>query len=214
MYLPRHFLNDDRSSVVDLIRDHPLATLVTMLDDQLEATHVPVVLDADRGEYGALRFHLAYANPTAQVLDGAREVLLVFTGPEAYVSPDWYDTEQLVPTWNYAAVHMWGRPAPVDDAALGRLLDDLSAEQEQQIPGKQPWTTAKLEEDRYLKMRRAIIGFDMMVSRLDAKWKMDQNKSRADRQGARAALDALGGERRTAVAAVMASQEANLSEDR
>ena len=213
MYLPRHFLNDDRSSVVDLIRDHPLATLVTMLDDQLEATHVPVVLDADRGEYGALRFHLAYANPTAQVLDGAREVLLVFTGPEAYVSPDWYDTEQLVPTWNYAAVHAWGRPAPVDDAALGRLLDDLSAEQERHIADKQPWTTAKLDEDRYEKMRRAVVGFDMVVSRLDAKWKMDQNKSRADRQGARAALEALGGERRTALAAVMGSQEANLSED-
>ncbi len=213
MYIPRHYLNDDRRSVVDLIRGHPLASLVTILDDRLEATHGPVVLDADRGEYGALRFHLAHANPTAHALDGARDVLLVFTGPEAYISPDWYEAEQLVPTWNYAAVHAWGRPAPMDDAALCRLLDDLSAEQEQQIPGKRPWTTAKLDEDRYRKMRRAIIGFDMVVSCLDAKWKMDQNKSLADRQGARAALDALGGERRTALAAVMASQEVNPSED-
>jgi transcriptional regulator len=212
MYVPRHFENRDRATIVDLIRGHPLAILVTMIDDQLEATHVPVVLDADRGEHGALRFHLSHANPTAHALDGARDVLLVFTGPEAYISPDWYEAEQLVPTWNYAAVHAWGRPAPMDDAALCRLLDDLSAEQEQQISGKRPWTTATLDEDRYQKMRRAIIGFDMVVSRLEAKWKMSQNRSPADRAGATAALDARGGERNSAVAAIMALCEADLTQ--
>lgn len=209
MYVPRHFAVDDRARILELVQSHPLATLVTLIDGSLEATHVPVVFDADRERNGAIRFHLAGANPTAKALDGTREAMLVFTGSQTYISPDWYQNENLVPTWNYAAVHVWGKPAPLEDGPLCRLLDDLSAEQEGKIPGKRPWTSDKLPGDLYQRMRRAIIGFDMIIDRVDAKWKMSQNRTREDRAGVVAALTALGGERNHAVAATMNSLESD-----
>ena len=209
MYIPRHFAVDDRARIVELVRRYPLATLAIVLDGAIEAAHVPVVFDAHRGEYGAVRFHLAGANPMARALDGTRGATLVFSGPESYVSPDWYESKHLVPTWNYAAVHVWGTPVPMEDAPLCNLLEDLSAFQEDQIPGKEPWTSDKLPADLYEKMRRAIVGFDMMIRRMDAKWKMSQNRDQRDRAGVIRALVGLGGERNRAVAATMSSLESD-----
>lgn len=209
MYVPRHFAVDDRARIDELVQSYPLALLVTVLDGEIEATHVPVVFDPGRGPHGAARFHLAGANPTARALDGARDAMLVFTGPQAYVSPDWYENEHLVPTWNYAAVHVWGKPVPMEDGPLRRLLDDLSALQENQIPGKRPWTSDKLPGDLYAKMRRAIIGFDMTIDRIDAKWKMSQNRGPRDRAGVVSALTVLGGDQKRAVAETMSSLESD-----
>ncbi len=209
MYVPKHFSVSDRARIIELVRTNPLATLVTLVDGTLEATHVPVVVDPDRGEHGAVRFHLAGANPTAKALNGELEGMLVFTGAHTYVSPDWYENEHLVPTWNYAAVHVWGKPAPMGDQSLCRLLDDLSAFQENQIPDKRLWTSDKLPADLYEKMRGAIVGFDMPVDRLDAKWKMSQNRGRKDRAGVVKALSALGGDQREAVAKIMTSLESD-----
>ena len=207
MYVPRSFAMEDRARIAELVHSYPLATLVTLIDGVMEATHVPVVFDADRGANGAVRFHLAGMNPAARSLDGARDAMLVFTGAHAYVSPDWYANENLVPTWNYAAVHVWGKPVPMEDGPLCRLLDDLSASQESRIPGKRPWTSDKLPAELYGKMRGAIVGFDMPVERLDAKWKMSQNRAREDRAKAMTELTALGGEHQRAVASIMSSLE-------
>lgn len=209
MYIPRHFAVHDRARIVELVRSYPLATLAMVLDGAIEAAHVPVVFDARRGEYGGVRFHLAGANPMAQALDGTREAMLVFSGPDTYVSPDWNETKHLVPTWNYAAVHVWGTPVPMEDGALCQLLGDLSAFQENQVPGKEPWTSDKLPADLYEKMRRAIVGFDMMIRRMDAKWKMSQNRHQRDRAGVIRALTGLEGERNRAVAATMSSLESD-----
>ena len=209
MYVPRHFAVDDRARILELVQSHPLATLVTLMDGSLEATHVPVVFDADRDKHGTVRFHLAGANPMAKVLDGTREAMLVFTGSHTYISPDWYENENLVPTWNYAAVHVWGNPVPMEDGPLCQLLDDLSAEQERNIPDKRPWTSDKLPDDLYEKMRRAIVGFEMPIARVDAKWKMSQNRTGGDRAGVVSALAALGGEQNHAVAATMSSLESD-----
>ena len=209
MYVPRHFAVDDRARILELVQSHPLATLVTLMDGSLEATHVPVVFDADRDKHGTVRFHLAGANPMAKVLDGTREAMLVFTGSHTYISPDWYENENLVPTWNYAAVHVWGNPVPMEDGPLCQLLDDLSAEQERNIPDKRPWTSDKLPDDLYEKMRRAIVGFNMIIDRVDAKWKMSQNRTGGDRAGVVSALAALGGEQNHAVAATMSSLESD-----
>lgn len=203
MYIPRPFARDDRGALFELMRAQPFALLVTLVDGCLDATHVPVVVDPERGGHGTVRFHLAGPNPAARALDGSAEALVVFTGANAYISPDWYVSEHMVPTWNYAVVHATGRPAPLDDAALARLLDDLSAQHEGRIPDKRPWTTDKLPPDRYAAMRRAIVGFEMPIERLEGKWKLGQNRTAADRAGAAAALEALGDESNRAVAALM-----------
>lgn len=205
MYVPRHFAEQDRAAVDTLVESHALGILVVAVDGRLEATHVPVVLDRDAGAHGALRFHLARENPTCDVLDGGQEALVIFAGPNAYVSPDWYAKEGQVPTWNYAAVHAYGRPRPLDDAALCRLLDDLSAVNEAMLP-KRPWTTDKLDPETYAKMRRAIVGFVLPIDRLQGKWKMSQNRSRADRAGVVSELERLGDDAGLAVAAAVAAR--------
>ena len=202
MYVPRHFSQDDTAVVHDLIRRNAFATLVTELSGRLDATHVPVVLDAEHGRLGRLRFHLARANPTSKALADGREVLLVFVGPNTYISPDWYANENLVPTWNYAVVHAYGSASTMDDTALRRLLDDLSASQENQLP-KTPWTTDKMPPELVDRMCQAIVGFDLPIAELQAKWKFNQNRGADDRNGVVAALDELGGESKLAVAETM-----------
>ena len=202
MYVPSHFSQDDTAVAHDLISSNVFATLVTQVSARLDATHVPVVLDADRGERGTLRFHLARANPTSRALEGGSEVMMVFVGPHTYISPDWYANENLVPTWNYAVVHAYGVPRTLDEAGLCHLLDDLSASQEKQLP-KTPWTTDKMAPQLIEKMCKTIVGFELPITELQAKWKLNQNRGADDRAGVVAALETLGGESKLAVAATM-----------
>lgn len=206
MYVPRHFSQDDTAVAHDLIRSHVFATLVTEVAGRLDATHVPVLLDAERGGLGSLRFHLARANPTSKALTDGREALAVFVGPHTYVSPDWYADENLVPTWNYAVVHAYGVPRAMSNVELRRLLDDLSASQEKLL-AKTPWTTDKMPPELVDKMCKAIVGFDFPITELQSKWKFNQNRGAADRAGVVAALEELGGESKHAVAATMRSLE-------
>ena len=202
MYVPRHFRQDDVAVAHDLIAANVFATVVTEVSGRLDATHVPVVLDADRGAMGTLRFHLARANPTSQALEMHPELLMIFVGPHTYISPDWYANENLVPTWNYAVVHAYGVPRTLDDAELRRLLDDLSASQENRLP-KKPWTTDKMPPELLDKMCNAIVGFEFPIAELQSKWKFNQNRGADDRAGVTDALVALGGEANLAVAATM-----------
>ncbi len=202
MYVPRHFSQDDIAVAHDLVRSNVLETLVSEVAGRLDATHIPVVLDAERGELGSLRFHLARVNPTSKALTDDREALLVFVGPHTYISPDWYASENLVPTWNYAVVHAYGVPRTLDDAGLRRLLDDLSASQESWLP-KTPWTTDKMPLELVEKMCKAIVGFDLPITELQSKWKLNQNRGADDRAGVAAALEELGGDSNLAVAATM-----------
>jgi transcriptional regulator len=202
MYIPQHFRQGDRKAIQELIETHALAILVADIDARTQATHVPVVLDRDYGSWGRLRFHLARANPVSRILDGGREVLMIFSGPQCYISPDWYVSEHQVPTWNYAAAHVYGKPVPMDDTALCHLLDDLSASQETKLP-KRAWTTAKLPQERYAKKRSAIVGFAMPIDLIEGKWKMNQDRHAADRQAVVVTLTELGGDDRLAVAAII-----------
>ena len=204
MYLPRHFQVQELPRLHALIRANALATMVCVIDGALEANHVPVLLDDD-GDNGRLRFHLARANRAAQALDGTRDALFVFQGEEAYVSPDWYRSPNMVPTWNYAAVHAHGVPRPLDDAGLHEVLVALSDDQEARL-AKRPWTVDGMDGDLYARMRRAIVGFAMPVASLEGKWKMSQNRSPADRQGVRDALAALGPEGAAAAQAMAAAE--------
>ena len=202
MYVPRHFAQEDVAAAHDLIAANVFATLVTEVSGRLDATHVPVVLDRERGERGTLRFHLARANPTSDALERNDEILMVFVGPHTYISPDWYAAENLVPTWNYAVVHAYGVARRMDDAELRQLLDNLSASQENRLP-KVAWTTGKMPQALVEKMCKAIVGFELPITELQAKWKLNQNRGADDRIGVVEALEKLGGEANTAVASNM-----------
>jgi transcriptional regulator len=184
MYIPTAFRAEDRAALCDLIERHGFGTLVTIVDGTPFATHLPLVLDRTRG---VLLGHVARANPHWHTMTGSAEALVIFQGPHAYVSPSWYTTAPAVPTWNYAAVHVYGMPRLLDEAELidllGRLVDQYESGRER------PWTM-DLPEDYQRKMLRAIVGFEVPISRIEGKFKLNQNRSAEDRASVIQALDA------------------------
>lgn len=189
MYLPAHFAEADLATQHALLRAHPLATLVTHGPEGLDANHVPLQLDAAAGPQGTLRGHVARANPLAGQ-DG-QPILAVFTGPAAYISPAHYATKaehgKVVPTWNYTAVHAYGRLRTVDDPAwLLARLRELTAEHEAGRP--QPWAVDDAPADYLEKMLRAVVGIEIVIERLIGKWKVSQNQPAANRDSLRAAF--------------------------
>jgi transcriptional regulator len=192
MYLPAHFVQSDRGALHALVREHPLAALVTDGPEGLTADPVPLELDAADGEHGTLLGHVARANPLWRVAAG-RPVLAIFSGPQAYVSPSWYAskaaTHKVVPTWNYTVVHAHGVLEAVDDAPwlralVGRLTDRHEAGR------AAPWAVADAPADYVQQMLRAIVGIRIPIARLVGKWKVSQNRSEADRLGVAAGLGA------------------------
>jgi transcriptional regulator len=187
MYQPRHFVVTDEARLHALIEQNPLATWVTQGDGgELVVNHVPFLLDRARG---LLIGHVARANPVWQ--KPARSVL-VFQGADAYVSPGWYAAKQehgkVVPTWNYAVVHAHGVPRAVQErAALLAIVTRLTALYEAGQPA--PWAVADAPAEFIEQMLGAIVGIELPIERLEGKWKVSQNRSRADRDGV---ADALG----------------------
>ena len=185
MYLPADNRIEDPAVLRTFMREHPLALLVSVVDDEPFATPVPVtVCDGEGGLI--VRGHLARANPQANVLDGAT-ALVVFDGPHAYVSPRHYDAAESVPTWNYVTVHATGtaRALPSEDVpAHEALLAELIAEHE---PSYQRRWDAMPERFR-TRMLRGIVGFEVEVARLEGKAKLSQNKREGERRRIAAAL--------------------------
>ena len=191
MYQPPHFREDRLAVQHDLVRAHPLGLLVTMGTDGLVADHLPFHLDPDGAPLGILRAHMARANPQAAALGAAEECLVVFQGPAAYVSPSWYpskrETEKVVPTWNYAVVHAWGRPRVIDDPLwLRRQLDLVTGAQESRRAA--PWSVDDAPADFIAAQMRGILGLEIVISRIEGKWKVSQNRPEADRAGVRDGL--------------------------
>ena len=185
MYLPAHFEQTDRAALHALMREHPLAALVTCGPEGLTADPVPLELDPADGENGTLLGHVARANPLWRVAAGT-SVLAIFNGPQAYVSPSWYAskaaTHKVVPTWNYTVVHAHGVLEAVDDAPglralVGRLTDRHEA------PRAAPWAVQDAPPDYVQQMLRAIVGIRIPIARLVGKWKVSQNRSGDDRLG-------------------------------
>ena len=211
-YRPDPFRLDDPDRILQILRAHPLALLVVPDASGVPgATPVPVV--ADRLADGAfrLRFHLARGNPLGPRLEAGATALLSFVGAEGYVSPDWYETPQLPPTWNYETVQARGGVSRVEGDALRALLADLSALEEARLAPKTPWTDAKIEDERLAGMLRGIRGFSMTPDSLEAKAKLSQNRSPADRAGVLRGL-ALRGESGHALARAMSDAETDASE--
>jgi transcriptional regulator len=192
----------DDEIVADFLGQFDFAAIVTNAASGLVASHVPVVVDPD-GDRLRIRGHLARANGHWKAMDGRTESMAIFSGPHAYISPSWYTTDgPAVPTWNYAVVHAYGRPVFRDDAVFLRdVVETLTRRYESHRA--RPWTTDRLPADAYEKMLGAIVGFEMRVERCEAKFKLGQNRSIADRTGAAAGLDAERSPSASAVAEFM-----------
>jgi transcriptional regulator len=198
MYRPAAFAVDDAGRLRDFIRDHPFATLAAVVAGAVAFAYVPVVVDAD----GTVRFHLARGNPLAQLADGA-VMRLSFLGADAYVSPDWYASEGMVPTWNYSAVEGQGAVRRLNEAELRSLLVDLSAAEEAKLLPKQPWTVDKVPAAKMAMLLNAIAGFSVRCETLEGKFKLSQNVKPEDFAGALRGLEARGDAASRAVAAAM-----------
>lgn len=181
MYVPTAFAQPDRAAIFNLLRAHSFAVLVSQLDGRPFATHLPLLIRDDAPPEGQLTGHLARANPQWRELAG-QEVLAVFSGPHAYVSPTWYEEPDVVPTWNYVAAHVYGRCELIDDAGelLGVLADYVST-YERASPNSWQFDPAS----PYIqKLAQAVVGFRIVITRLEAKWKLGQNHPPQRRENA------------------------------
>jgi transcriptional regulator len=202
MYIPTAFRQTDRSELHRFIETHAFGLLVSTHDGEPFATHLPFLLERDAGPHGALLGHLARANPQWRGLDG-REVLAVFSGPHAYVSPSWYEAENVVPTWNYVAVHAYGTFRLVEEGdELTRTLAATVAVYEGARP--QPWSL-DTGTDFFRKMAKQVVGFRIEVHRLEGKWKLSQNHPRERQEKVARALAAAHDPDARAVARLMAA---------
>lgn len=193
MYTPRAFTEEDPLELQRLIRDTRLALVVTHGPEGLQASHLPLLLKADEGPHGTLYGHLARANRQWQTLATGGEVLVIFTGGDAYVSPSFYPAKaehgKVVPTWNYLAVHAYGQAEVFDEPP--RLLDLVSSLTDRHEANRiSPWQVTDAPADYIDGMLRAIVGFALPITRLEGKRKLSQNRSPADVQGVRQGLAA------------------------
>jgi transcriptional regulator len=190
MYIPQAFREESVTKLASLIRDYSFATVVTYDGQSCFASHLPVLYHPDAGPHGTLVSHMARANPQWRHFANGQEVLVIFQGPHAYISPSWYKTPLAVPTWNYAAVHVYGVPGIIDDQRrLLALLNETIATYEAALP--EPWN-GDLPEEYREKMMQAIVGFEIPVSRIEGKFKLGQNRSAEDVQGVYDALSNAG----------------------
>ncbi|MDX8531173.1 FMN-binding negative transcriptional regulator [Mesorhizobium sp. VK25A] len=185
MYIPPAFRDDDKESLTATIRAARLAILVTATTEGPLATNLPLLLDENEGEHGVIYGHVAKANPHWRV-PPVGEALAMFMGPDAYVTPVWYQTKQetgkVVPTWNYVAVHAHGPIEFFEDA--DRLLEVVTRltnlhEGERAAP----WAVSDAPADFIQSQLKGIVGLRMPITKLEGKRKMSQNRNAADRAG-------------------------------
>lgn len=194
MYVPNHFKEDDTGTLQQYIRDYGFGLLVVADDSGIEANHVPFLLSSEEdGTLGQLQCHLARNNPVWQRMQHGARVLAVFQGPNAYISPSWYatkaETERVVPTWNYLAVHAEGSARIVEDpnwlkSHLHRLTDHHEAGMEN------PWSVDDAPMDFTERLVQAIVGVEIEIETLTGKLKASQNQPEKNQAGVKAGLEA------------------------
>jgi transcriptional regulator len=200
MYVPPHFAVSDTATLHDLIEHYSFGVLVSQVGGVPFASHLPFLLDRTAGLQGTLFGHVARANPHWRELAG-QTALAVFSGPHAYVSPTWYDSENVVPTWNYVAVHAYGRTEVIEDCdALLDIVQRSVAVYEAAMP--RPWT---LDASSAYTGRQLgeIVGFRIAIERLEGKWKLNQNHPVERRKKVAEILGKQSGDDARAVAELM-----------
>ncbi len=182
MYLPEQFEETDPGRINSLLTGHPFGMLVSIADGEPFVSHIPFLFEQESGKKGRLLGHLARANPQLQHF--GKELLAVFQGPHAYVSPSWYGSPG-VPTWNYAVVHVKGKARLIGEEALEALLERMTSMHESGM--ENPWQPV-LEEERRKKLFGMISGFEIEITEIRAKFKLSQNRSIEDRRRVAEAL--------------------------
>ena len=196
MYLPRHFEESRIEVLHELMRTHPFGLLITQGEAGMEANAVPFLVDPARGPHGTLLAHVARANPVWQQAGNGAEVLVVFQGPQAYISPNWYaskaESGKVVPTWNYAMVQARGRMRALQDReSLRAIVTRLTQRHEAAQPA--PWSVAEAPAEFIDTMLGAIVGLEIALTSLVGKWKLSQNRPAADRDSVVGGLQRDGG---------------------
>lgn len=195
MYVPKQFEEPSIAAMHELIRAQPLSTLVTLSADGLNANHIPLHLSESPEPFGTLLGHVARANPVLADFTGTTETLAIFHGPNAYISPSWYATKKqtgkVVPTWNYSVVHAYGYVRVVDDPLwLRAQLEMLTRHNEAPFP--EPWAVADAPAEFTDSLLAAIVGVEMVITRLTGKWKVSQNQTPQNQASLIAGLEASG----------------------
>lgn len=206
MYMPKHHEETRLDVLQALIRAHPLGVWVVLGDGELIANHIPFLLDTKRGERGTLVGHLARANAVWQTAPGPIPSVVTFQGPQTYITPAWYASKlehgRAVPTWNYAVVHVHGRPTFIEDrdwlyAHVNQLTNEHESGQ------AHPWQVEDAPADFTEALVGAIVGVEIPIQRIEGKWKTSQNRPERDRQGVMAGLLAKGDSESAAMAALV-----------
>jgi transcriptional regulator len=188
MYIPAAFDVSEERILESFMDRYAFATLITS-SACLIASHIPIMLRRRQGRRFLIG-HVARANDQWRAFDGS-EALAIFHGPHAYISPTWYATAPAVPTWNYAAVHVYGKPAASEDREFTKaaLLELVARYERSRV---NPWRTESLGADSFDKLASAIVAFEMPIDRVEGKFKLGQNRSREDRLGMLAGLEGEG----------------------
>lgn len=179
MYLPQHFAETDLSRLRAAIERYSFATLVSSAADNIQASHLPLLLERGAGTAGTLVGHMARANPQWRQAAG-KQVLAIFHGPHAYISPAWYEAEQVVPTWNYVAIHVYGTLTPIEELHELRRIVARTVRQYESAR-ENPWQLNE-QADYIDRLLPQIVGFRIPVERLEGKWKLNQNHPHNRRQ--------------------------------
>lgn len=179
MYIPKSFENKNINELHSFIEEYNFGTLLVINNNEIEVSHVPVMLDRNKGEFGLLYWHLAKNNSQTSLLNGKNTVLFIFQGPHAYISPSWYKTSPNVPTWNYTVVHVHGIPKKINHSQLSDDLDKFVNHHESISDTNNKY---QIPENYKLKLIEHIEGFHMEITKLDGKFKLGQNRGIEDQQ--------------------------------
>ena len=217
MYTPKDFRVDDLAILHADMRRNTLATLISITPTGLVATHLPVLLDEHHGPFGTVLGHVSRANLQWQQSDPNAEALLIFTGPDTYVTPTWYPAKQqtgrVVPTWNYAAIHAYGHLTFFEDPErLRAIVTRLTNQHEAAFPS--PWQVTDAPANYIDAQLKAIVGFELPILRIEGKRKFNQNRSAEDRTGVIQGLRALNQTDKTEVANLMQQIESARSPEK
>ena len=201
MYVPAAFAETDVSRLYPFIEQHSFATLVSNQGEEPIASHLPLLLQREVGQNGSLLGHFARANPQAETPDN-QSVLAIFHGPHAYISPTWYASQNTVPTWNYQAVHVYGRYSRItDDAELKAIIAETVRFYEASQP--EPWSIETPEAEFTEGLLKGIVGFRIEIERIEGKFKLSQNHPEERRQKVIDALKKQSSDDAQAIAALM-----------